>query len=63
MGRENSRKKKDYEALPSRRFKCERCGSKCRSSNAERGKRRYCRPCELKDNDPLRARESIDAVV
>ena len=32
--------------LPSRRFRCANCGDKCRSSNADRGKRKYCRACE-----------------
>jgi hypothetical protein len=33
-------------ALPSRRFRCSNCGAKCRTSNADRGKRKYCRACE-----------------
>jgi hypothetical protein len=32
--------------LPSRRFRCANCDIKCRSSKADRGKRKYCRPCE-----------------
>ena len=30
----------------SRRFRCLNCNDKCRASEADRGKRKYCRPCE-----------------
>ena len=33
---------------PSRRFNCEWCGQKCRSSKSQRGLRSLCRPCEKK---------------
>ena len=31
----------------SRRFRCAKCGCKCRSSIADRGKRTMCRGCEI----------------
>jgi hypothetical protein len=37
---------KQGKKLPSRRFNCLTCGAKCRSSIQDRGKRKYCRPCE-----------------
>ncbi len=36
------------EKLPSRRFRCLTCGTKCRSSIQDRGKRKCCRRCEKK---------------
>lgn len=40
----------------SRRYVCEKCGSKCRTSKAKRGARKVCKicetPCELDDEQP-----------
>ena len=39
---------KQGKKLPSRRFRCLTCSTKCRSSIQDRGKRKYCRRCEKK---------------